>query len=59
MPTLAATPAAPAQPAGPILVPWPLYRMSLEKYESLIASGFFTRGDDVHFINGYLVTPDA
>jgi Uma2 family endonuclease len=30
--------------------------MSLEKYESLIASGFFNRGDDVHFINGYLVS---
>ena len=46
----------PTQPAGPIRIPWPLYRMTLEKYESLIASGLFTRRDDVHLINGYVVT---
>jgi Uma2 family endonuclease len=46
----------PTQPAGPIRIPWPLYRMTLEKYESLIASGFFTKRDDVQLINGYVVT---
>ena len=29
--------------------------MSLEQYESLIASGFFTKRDDVHLINGIVV----
>jgi Uma2 family endonuclease len=46
----------PTQPAGPIWIPWPLYRMTLEQYESLIASGFFAKGDDVHLISGYVVT---
>jgi Uma2 family endonuclease len=46
----------PTQPAGPIWIPGPLYRMTLEQYESLIASGFFAKGDDVHLINGYVVT---
>jgi Uma2 family endonuclease len=45
----------PTQPAGPIRIPRPLYRMSLEQYESLIATGFFTKHDDVHLINGYVV----
>jgi Uma2 family endonuclease len=45
----------PTQPAGPIRIPWPLYRMSLEQYESLIATGFFAKHDDVHLINGYVV----
>ena len=31
-------------------------RMTLDQYESLIASGFFTKRDDVHLINGFLVT---
>ena len=44
-----------ALPAGPIRIPSPLYRMTLEQYESLIASGFFTKRDDVHLINGYVV----
>jgi len=43
-------------PPGP---PWwnpsSLYRMTLEQYESLIASGFFTEQDDVHLIDGYVV----
>jgi Uma2 family endonuclease len=61
MSTLASTPpmtlpAVPAQPAGPTRIPSPLYRMTLEQYESLIASGFFAKRDDVHLINGYLVT---
>lgn len=41
--------------ARPGWIPSSLYRMTLEKYESLIASGFFTKRDDVHLINGYLV----
>ena len=45
----------PTQPAGPIRIPWPLYRMTLEQYESLIATGFFPEHDDVHLINGYVV----
>jgi Uma2 family endonuclease len=61
MSTLASTPpmtlpAVPAQPAGPTRIPSPLYRMTLEQYDSLIASGFFAKRDDVHLINGYLVT---
>jgi Uma2 family endonuclease len=45
-----------ALPAVPIRIPSPLYRMTLEKYESLIASGVFNKRDRVHLINGYLVT---
>jgi Uma2 family endonuclease len=45
----------PTQPVGPIRIPWPLYRMSLEQYESLIASRFFSEQDDVHLIDGYVV----
>jgi Uma2 family endonuclease len=56
MSTLASMPAIPTQPARPIRIPSPLYRMTLEQYESLIASGFFTKHDDVHLINGYVVT---
>jgi Uma2 family endonuclease len=56
MSTLATMPAMPIQPAGPIRIPSPLYRMTLEKYESLIASGVFNKRDRVHLINGYLVT---
>ena len=41
--------------ARPRWIPSPLYRMTVEKYESLIASGFFGKRDDVHLINGYLV----
>ncbi len=55
MSTLASMPAMPTQPAGPIRIPSRLYRMSLEQYESLIASGFFSKQDDVHLINGYVV----
>jgi Uma2 family endonuclease len=41
--------------ARPQWIPSSLYRMTLEKYESLIASGFFSKRDDVHLIDGYLV----
>jgi Uma2 family endonuclease len=36
-------------------VPSPLYRMSLERYESLVDSGLFTKRDRLHLINGLLV----
>ena len=55
MSTLATMPAMPTQPAGPNRIPSPLYRMTLEQYESLIATGFFPEQDDVHLINGYVV----
>jgi Uma2 family endonuclease len=45
----------PTQPAAPLPIPGSLYRMTLEQYESLIASGFFAKQDDVHLINGYVV----
>src|SRR4051812_35636091 len=41
--------------ARPRWIPSSLYRMTLEKYESLIDWGFFGKRDDVHLINGYLV----
>jgi Uma2 family endonuclease len=52
MSTLATTGSEAARPRW---IPSSLYRMTLEKYESLIASGFFSKRDDVHLINGYLV----
>ncbi len=36
-------------------VPSPLYRMTVEQYEALVASGVFTTKDRFHLINGYLV----
>jgi Uma2 family endonuclease len=36
-------------------VPSPLYRMSLEQYEAMVASGVFTKRDRFHLIKGYLV----
>jgi Uma2 family endonuclease len=59
MSTFATMPAMPTQPAGPIRIPSPLYRMTLEKYESLIVSGVFNKRDRVHLIDGYLVTKMA
>jgi Uma2 family endonuclease len=41
--------------ARPRWIPSSLYRMTVEKYEALIASGFFGKRDDVHLINGYVV----
>lgn len=42
-----APPAIPAQAADPTRIPSPLYRMTLEQYESPIASGSFTKRDNV------------
>ncbi|MGP0063928.1 MAG: Uma2 family endonuclease [Isosphaeraceae bacterium] len=55
MPAISSMPPM-ALPAVPIRIPSPLYRMTLEKYESLIASGVFNKRDRVHLINGFLVT---
>jgi Uma2 family endonuclease len=40
---------------GPDWVPSPLYRITLEQYEAMIASGAFTKRDRVHLIRGLLV----
>jgi Uma2 family endonuclease len=39
----------------PEWVPSPLYRLSLEQYEAMVASGVFTARDRFHLINGFLV----
>src|SRR4051812_6234217 len=44
-----------ASPVDPAWVPSSLYRMTLEQYEAMVASGAFTKRDQVHLINGYLV----
>jgi Uma2 family endonuclease len=36
-------------------VPSPLYRLSLEQYEAMVASGVFGPSDRFHLINGFLV----
>ena len=41
--------------AGPDWVPSHLYRITLEQYEAMIASGAFNKRDRVQLINGYLV----
>jgi Uma2 family endonuclease len=45
-------------PADPGWVPSPqsLYRLSIEQYEAMVASGVFTKRDRFHLINGFLVT---
>src|SRR5271168_1544254 len=35
--------------------PGSLYRLSLEQYEAMVASGVFTKRDRFHLINGFLV----
>src|SRR5438046_8816468 len=49
------TPTESMSPADPGWVPSPLYRMTLEQYEAMVASGAFTARDRFHLINGYLV----
>jgi Uma2 family endonuclease len=36
-------------------IPSPLYRMTLEQYETLVESGAFSEHDRFHLINGFLV----
>jgi Uma2 family endonuclease len=36
-------------------IPWPLYRMTVEKYEAMVNSGVFDKYDRFHLIEGYLV----
>jgi Uma2 family endonuclease len=36
-------------------IPSPLFRMTLERYEQMVAIGAFTEHDRVHLINGFLV----
>ncbi len=40
---------------SPDWVPSHLYRITLEQYEAVIASGAFNKRDRVQLINGYLV----
>jgi Uma2 family endonuclease len=51
MSTLSSTPPA----VAPEWVPAPLYRMSLEKYEAMVACGAFGPKDRFHLISGFLV----
>jgi Uma2 family endonuclease len=44
-----------AEAVAPEWVPAPLYRMSLEKYEAMVACGAFGPKDRFHLINGFLV----
>jgi len=45
-----------ASPAVSEWVPSPLYRLTLEQYEAMVASGVFTARDRFHLINGFLVS---
>ena len=42
-------------PWDPAWIPSPLYRMTVDQYEALVASGVFSSKERVHLINGYLV----
>ena len=42
-------------PAESVWVPSPLYRMSLEEYEAMVASGAFKGRDRFHLVGGFLV----
>ncbi len=41
--------------ATPAWIPSPLFRMTVEEYEALVASGAFRRRKRFHLINGLLV----
>jgi Uma2 family endonuclease len=45
----------PAMPPAPAWIPSPLYRMTVEQYEAMAASGAIPSSHRVHLINGYLV----
>ncbi len=50
------TPGEPMTPqADPSWIPAPLYRLSLDQYEAMVASGVFTGHERFHLINGFLV----
>jgi Uma2 family endonuclease len=42
-------------PGGPAWIPSPLYRMTIDEYEAMVASGAFRGRNRFHLINGYLV----
>jgi Uma2 family endonuclease len=44
-----------ALPGAPAWVPSPLYRMTLDEYEAMVASGVFKGRSRFHLINGLLV----
>jgi len=50
---------APSEPmtslADPGWIPWPLYRLTLDQYEAMVASGVFSGRERFHLINGFLV----
>jgi Uma2 family endonuclease len=48
-------PQPPNPTADPGWIPSPLYRMTVEQYEAMVASGAFSKTDRFHLINGYLV----
>jgi Uma2 family endonuclease len=54
MSTATATPPT-IRPAPSGWVPSPLYRLTVEQYEAMVASGVFSSKERVHLINGYLV----
>jgi Uma2 family endonuclease len=54
MSTIAATQPM-ASVGDPAWIPAPLYRLTLEQYEAMVASGIFTGRERFHLINGYLV----
>jgi Uma2 family endonuclease len=45
----------PSWAGGPAWTPSPLYRMTVEEYEAMVASGAFRGRNRFHLINGYLV----
>jgi Uma2 family endonuclease len=56
---------APIEPSASLVdqeyIPSPesLYRMSIEQYEAMVASGVFSKRDRFHLVNGYLVAKMA
>ncbi len=53
MPTT--TPSEPTTVVDPRWIPSPLYRLTLEEYEAMVASDVFRGRERFHLINGYLV----
>ena len=42
-------------PAAPEWIPQPLYRLTIDQYEAMVASGVFSGRERFHLINGFLV----